>query len=511
MLPVYVKLFNLIFDTGIVPESWLIGNIIPIYKNKGYIENPENYRPITLLSCLGKLFTAIINTRLNAFSDKRYLITHSQAGFRKGFSTSDNLFIIQSLIDILKSKNKKLYCAFVDFKQAFDTVWRKGLWYKLDQYDINGKCLQLIKNMYANIKSRIMNTEGTSAYFACLNGVRQGENLSPFLFSIFLNDLEHYFSINHIPGIECEINENDIYVFLKVFLLLYADDTVIFGEDASDLQTALCMFENYCKTWKLKVNIPKTKVLIFSKGRPKQNLHFFYDDSELEIVNEYKYLGILLSRSGSFSRNKKYLAQQANKALFSLFRKSRNLNLSIDLQIELFNKTVKPILLYGCEIWGYGNFDDLERVQLKFLKYALNMKKSTPTFMIYGELGVTPISIDIKNRVISFWSRLLTGTENKLSSSIYTVIYQMHKNNKIKSEYIDNVKNVINTCGFSGIWDSQSIPNSNWFKLAVSRKLNDQYLQEWSSLVDSSSSGNNYKLFKETFGYSRYFSILPTY
>ena len=62
MLPVYVKLFNLIFDTGIVPESWLIGNIIPIYKNKGNIENPENDRPITLLSCLGKLFTAIINT-----------------------------------------------------------------------------------------------------------------------------------------------------------------------------------------------------------------------------------------------------------------------------------------------------------------------------------------------------------------------------------------------------------------------------------------------------------------
>ena len=87
----------------------------------------------------------------------------------------------------------------------------------------------------------------------------------------------------------------------------------------------------------------------------------------------------------------------------------------------------------------------------------------------------------------------------------------MHKNNQIKSEYINNVKNVINTCGFSGIWDSQSIPNSNLFKLAVSRKLNDQYLQEWSSLVDSSSSGNNYKLFKETFDYSRYFSILPTY
>ena len=91
------------------------------------------------------------------------------------------------------------------------------------------------------------------------------------------------------------------------------------------------------------------------------------------------------------------------------------------------------------------------------------------------------------------------------------IIYQMHKNNQIKSEYINNVKNVIYTCGFSGIFDSQSLPSSKWFKLAVSQKLNDQYLQEWSSLVDSSSSGSNYKLFKETFGYSRYFSILSSY
>ena len=129
-----------------------------------------------------------------------------------------------------------------------------------------------------------------------------------------------------------------------------------------------------------------------------------------------------MDHSVKIKSTSKSLAQPANKALFSLIRKSRNLNLSIDLQIELFNKTVKPILLYGCEVWGYGNFDDLERVQLKFLKYALNMKKSTPTFMIYGELGVTPISIDIKNRVISFWSRLLTVTENKL------FFFDMHDN-----------------------------------------------------------------------------------
>ena len=92
--------------------------------------------------------------------------------------------------------------------------------------------------------------------------------------------------------------------------------------------------------------------------------------SFIDIVNEYKFL----SRSGSFARNKKYLAEQLNKALFALFKKTRNLNLSNDLQIELFNKTVKPILLYGSEIWGLENFDDLERIQLKTFKYAFDLK-----------------------------------------------------------------------------------------------------------------------------------------
>ena len=241
---------------------------------------------------------------------------------------------------------------------------------------------------------------------------------------------------------------------MKIFILLYADDTVSFSEDSINLQNALNAFENYCHTWKLVVNVPKTKILIFSKGRPNNQLRFYFDNCEIEIVINYKYLGILLSRRGAFNKTKQYLAEQANKALFSLLRKTRNLDLTIDLQIELFNKTVKPILLYGCEIWGYGNSDDLERIQLKFLKflkYTLNLKKSTPTYMIYGELGIKPISSDIKARVISFWSKLVTNQDNKLSSLIYTVIHRMHKSNTIKSNYIKNIENILNACGFSGI------------------------------------------------------------
>ena len=182
MLTVYVKLFNIIFDTGIIPKSWSEGIIKPIYKQKGKPTDPENYRPISLLSCFGKLFTCIINNRLNSLADKYNVIHETQAGFRKNHSTIDNIFVLKSLIDIVQSGKKKMYCCFVDFKQAFDSVWRAGLWTKLREENINGKCFTVINNLYKDIKSRVSTPEGISPQFSCLVGVRQWENLSPFLF-----------------------------------------------------------------------------------------------------------------------------------------------------------------------------------------------------------------------------------------------------------------------------------------------------------------------------------------
>ena len=97
--------------------------------------------------------------------------------------------------------------------------------------------------------------------------------------------------------------------------------------------------------------------------------------------------------------------------MFGLLRKIRELNLPIEIQIELFDKTIKPILLYSCELWGMGNLDIIERVQLKFLKQILHLKKSTPSFMVYGELGIFPLTIEIKTRIITFWSKLVKGME----------------------------------------------------------------------------------------------------
>ena len=508
MLPVYVKLFNIIFDKSIVPDSWALGEILPIFKNKGNPKLAENYRPITLLSCFGKVFTSILNNRLNKYAESYELINSCQAGFRKGYSAVDNLFVIQSLIDILKSSKRKLFCAFIDFKQAFDTVRRGGLWKKLIDYNIDGKCFSFIKKMYENIKSRIMTSEGTSAYFPCCTGVRQGENLSPFLFSIYLNDLERYLLSNNITGVTCEVNDEFIYVYLKLYILLYADDTVLFSNSKDDLQQTLDVFERYCDDWKLSVNVAKSKVLIFTASRYAENTRFYFKQSELETVTEYKYLGIYLTKSGSYQTCKKHIVDQANTAMFSLLRKIRLLALPIEIQIELFNKTIKPILLYACEIWGFGNLDIIERVQLKFLKLILNLKRSTPSFMVYGEVGVRPLYIDIQARIIAFWSKLKNGmTNHKVSSIVYECIRSLYEQGKCKSAWIANVKHIIESNGYGNIWYAPENINDKWLILSIKQKINDQYLQHWNSLVQVSSSALNYRIFKEHFDMNNYFKF----
>ena len=172
-----------------------------------------------------------------------------------------------------QTKKKKLYSAFIDFKQAFHTVWREGLWKKLKDYHINGKCHTLIKNMYNNIKSKISTYNDTTEYFPCTIGVRQGVNLSPFLFSIYLNDLEHYLNNHQVAGIICEAEDKQLRTYLKLFILLSAHDTVLLSKNKTYLQNALNIFKTYWEEWKLTINIEKTKVLVFRRGKhPKMKL-----------------------------------------------------------------------------------------------------------------------------------------------------------------------------------------------------------------------------------------------
>ena len=117
------------------------------------------------------------------------------------------------------------------------------------------------------------------------------------------------------------------------------------------------------------------------------------------------------------------LAYKGTKALYEILKRGEFHNLSISCQLDLFDKMVKAILLYGCELWGLSNCDIIERVHLKYCKLLLNLKSSTPNCMIYGELGRYPLYIDIKQRMVSYWTKPITGKQSKICSVVYILIF----------------------------------------------------------------------------------------
>ena len=130
LAPVLTCLFNNVFQNGYFPSIWTNGIIVPLHE-KGSLNNVDNYRGITLLSTLGKLFTRVLNNRLMLWADSHSILIDAQAGFRKGRSTVDNTFILHYIVNVCLNQNQRLYCSFIDFRKAFDYVNRDCMWYKM--------------------------------------------------------------------------------------------------------------------------------------------------------------------------------------------------------------------------------------------------------------------------------------------------------------------------------------------------------------------------------------------
>ena len=208
-----------------------------------------------------------------------------------------------------------------------------------------------------------------SDFFEYKQGVRQGENLSPLLFAIFLNDMKDFNGLTMVSDlIDDKLQTNDACVFLKLYLLLYADDTIIMAESAIELQDCLNAVFHYCKLWSLKFNTSKTKVLIFSKGKTRNIPTFSFNGRDLDVCFDYVYLGVNMNYNGRFFLAKQRQCVQAQKAMYSLIKKSPQILLPIDIIFQLFEHTVVPILLYGCEVWGYENCDIVKKLHLEFCR-----------------------------------------------------------------------------------------------------------------------------------------------
>ena len=174
------------------------------------------------------MFTSVINNRLLKWSNENSIITDAQFGFKPGYGTTDAIFSLHTVISKVLSSNKKLYCCFVDYRKAFDSVNRYKLLFTLARSGITGKLYGIIKSMYESLKTSVKFQCQFSQFFDCNVGLMQGEAMSPFLFSTYINDFE-----NELIKDLCE----HIYLQdISLFLLMYADDTVLLSETAGGLQ-----------------------------------------------------------------------------------------------------------------------------------------------------------------------------------------------------------------------------------------------------------------------------------
>jgi len=311
-----------------------------------------------------------------------------------------------------------------------------------------------------------------------------------------------------------DFNFNDVSSFVHLFLLLYADDTVILAETPEEMQKALDKLNTYCKSYGLNINVSKTKVMIFSRGKVRKLPNLRFNNVPLEIVWEYKYLGTLFNYNNTFNKAKESQCASARRAVFSILKNSRKLDLPIDLTLDLFDKCVKPILLYGSEVWGFEQMCICDKVQLSFFKMLLNVKSSTPSCMLYGELGKYPVSLDATTRVLCFWYKLCkeyTEGLNKLSILLLRLTTVLYINTTFKSNWLTCVHKTLNNLGLSYIWLLSYNCNLSLaqFKHLVKQRIQDQFIQSWRHDVHETNVSLTYRLFKQNFNFENYLTILP--
>ena len=467
------------------------------------------------MSCVGKLFTAVLNDRVTSFIESLGLLGEEQAGFRSGYSTMDHIFSLHAIFDWYLKRRKRVYTAFVDYKKAFDLIDRSSLWLKLIDNGINGKLLRVVKDIYKKSKSCVSYNNSKSDFFKSNIGVKQGENLSPILFSLYLNDFSSFLSQRY-PGLDSLSSAIDVTcfteeenMFVDLFTLLYADDTIVLAENAEELQLALDALFDYCQLWHLTVNTAKTKIVIFSRGKVRKAPTFLFGGDEICVCDDYVYLGTTFNYNNSFKKAINKQVSQARRALYSMKSKILPLLLPIDVKLELFEHLVMPILLYGSEIWGFEDLAQIETFFCRYCKELLGLHKRTPNCMVYGEIGKNKLAKNVTLRMLMFWYKLVHSKMSKVANVLYNFQYALSVRQENSMSWVIKIKNLLDNLGLTEIWNNQA---SNLtlasFKSLISAKLNDINKQEWHSDVEENSQCLNYRIFKQTLHFEKYFHHL---
>jgi len=307
------------------------------------------------------------------------------------------------------NKGKKLYVFFVDFKAAFDSIVRCALFYKLNNLGLSKKFMQTMWVLYQNSKAAVWDGTNISDWFCTNSGVKQGCVLSPLLFALFLDDL-----VDCLPG---GITIDGI----QIKVLMYADDIVLMAESQRMLQLMINRLSEYCKKWDLVINTLKSKILIFKKhARRLQKAEKWYLDGEqLEVVKEYKYLGVWLTYNASFNTHVQRKLKDAKLAVNSSWKNVLgHKDVSLKAKYQVFQAAVNSIMTYASEVWGIEKFENVEKLLTYFIKRIFRLPPNTPNYAIYLETGLSSLYIGTLKNHFQYVNKVMALTDKRLTKHL---------------------------------------------------------------------------------------------
>ena len=328
--------------------------MVPIWKKKGSKKDCSTYRGISLLSHVGKMYAKILEQRTRAKTE--HLLSDAQFGFRKGRGCTDAIFALRQLCEKSIEYNQDLHLVFVDQEKAFDRVNRDKLWKVLEQYGVKGQLLDNIRAIYANSKSAVRTTSGTSNWFPVTSGVMQGCNLSPLLFVIYMDQITK--EANPDPE---ALNE-----------LMFANDQAMINSDKTKLQEHTEHLNESCQAYDMKISVNKTEVMSVSR-RPTK-LDVTINQTQLKQVREFKYLGSVFTEDGRIDREIETRCQKANAVSYQLAPLLKHPSIPINVKAKLINAIFLPTLTYQCQTWSLNKTLERKLVtcEMRCLRKAVN-------------------------------------------------------------------------------------------------------------------------------------------
>ena len=415
-----------------VPPSFKETVLRPFLKDpEGSPTDPSNYRPVSLLNVIMKIYEHIIKERLVRVLEKNKYFSKMQAAYRKRRATVDHLLVIQELFYLYRYKKSQgvakakcpLYLGLMDLAKAFDTVPRDLLFRKLWVAGIRGKMYRVIKDLYTNNRATIKIGEYVSASFEIKSGVMQGSKLGPILFNIFINDLLE------------TLNDSGLGVALEkitITALGFADDIILIADKPSKLQALIDICERWSRQNGVRFNSDKCKVLALNVGL--KGLAFHLMGKLLKLVKQARYLGIVLSRNRQTTLYSNHIARVLEKAE-TRANVIRHLGFHRDglrplTSIRMYKTLVRPTLEYAAQVLSYKHYyfterktvnviespdmiKMLEKFQNRTLKKLVSSPRNTPPAAVRVLSGTMAISarIDIL-KLRYFWKLMHMGNDN---------------------------------------------------------------------------------------------------